>query len=226
MIWKQLRLPLLAFTGSLVFLVLGRVAVVPKVEATAEVSLNFPQDIPLENWQSVKNISPTNFESPLPKADQSYYYQKSTIPLAIEMRLLRSGDAEWFIEKKYGIYESSLVLRQQDGIGSYALFIYRERAYLSTCIVPWGGSTFTREEYTQSQALKGISWQRVMPWLMGQAPLREQGCLWAHLSVPLENLSPEVAYSTLENTWFSWYEWWSFYLSSSQFLTQVDPTRQ
>jgi cyanosortase A-associated protein len=43
---------------------------------------------------------------------------------------------------------------------------------------------------------------------LGQEGLKDRRCLWAHLSVPLKNSSPEAAYQVLEKAWFSWYQWW------------------
>jgi cyanosortase A-associated protein len=47
-----------------------------------------------------------------------------------------------------------------------------------------------------------------MPILLGQEALLDKRCLWVYLSIPLRNSSPEEAYKTLEQAWFSWYQWW------------------
>ena len=49
----------------------------------------------------------------------------------------------------------------------------------------------------------------VIPWLLGQAEFRDKRCLWAHLSMPLEQSIPvQDTYSNLETVWYEWYEYW------------------
>ncbi|MEB3280967.1 MAG: cyanoexosortase A system-associated protein [Lyngbya sp.] len=207
--WHQLRTPLLAFTGSLVILVLARVVFASSTQTLSETTINLPETVPLSEWKAAsypleKLKEDSLFKSP----DQRYQYIQNDIPLNIEMRYISVGDVERFVEK-YQLPSSLPLVRQQDEVGFYGLFVAQERAYLSACINPKGISTFTRKQYRQNQSVSTLEWNRLLPWFLGQKQLRQRGCLWANLSIPLEDSSPEAAYQVLEKAWFSWYGWWS-----------------
>lgn len=207
--WHQLRTPLLAFTGSFAILVLARVVLASSTATLSQTTVNLPESVPLPKWQAVseplKNIEE---KSLFRKPDQQYQYIQNNIPLNIEMRYLSGGDVARLVED-YQLPPSFPLVRQQDKVGFYGLFVHQNRAYLSACINPQGISTFTRKQYGQNQSTSGVEWNRVLPWFLGQQQLKQRGCLWAHLSTPLKNYSPETAYSVLEEAWFSWYSWWS-----------------
>jgi cyanosortase A-associated protein len=80
-----------------------------------------------------------------------------------------------------------------------------KRAYLDACINSRGGSTFTEEQFRANRIQYDVQFNRLLPWLLGQQELRDQRCLWTHLSIPLNQSSPESSYHILENAWFSWY---------------------
>lgn len=209
-LWHQLRTPLLAFTGSLVILVLGRVVFASSTATLNQTSINLPETVPLSEWQAIsKEQINLDEESPFKRPpDEEYQYIQNNIPLNIEMRYISSGDVERLVED-YQLPPSLPLVRQQDNIGFYGLFVHQDRAYLSACINSQGISTFTRKQYGQNRSTSGLEWDRVLPWFLGQQQLRQRGCLWSHLSIPLEESSPETAYSVLEEAWFSWYSWWS-----------------
>lgn len=146
----------------------------------------------------------TGVEAPHPKA-----------PLNIEMRyeVETDGDVKQFIKNNTAIQflldQPLLVVRQQEGVGFYGVFVYQKRAYLDACINSRGGSTFTKEQFSYNRIQYDVQLNRLLPWLLGLQPLRDKRCLWTHLSIPLNQSSPEQAYLILENAWFSWYKWWS-----------------
>lgn len=49
---------------------------------------------------------------------------------------------------------------------------------------------------------------RILPWLVGEAPLRDKRCLLVHMSVPTDGLTPDQANAALEDVWFAWVDWW------------------
>ncbi|MCP6760482.1 MAG: cyanoexosortase A system-associated protein [Fischerella sp. CENA71] len=141
-------------------------------------------------------------------AQKNYQYMHKDLPLDIEMRYVKIGDVNQLI-RKYTKISSSAVVRQKEGIGYYGLGFEEQKAYLSACINLYGNSTFTNTQFDQNQQQRKQPWQRLLPWLLGREQLREHNpCLWAHLSVPLKNSSPEAAYQVLETAWFSWYQYW------------------
>jgi len=208
-IWKQFRIPLLALTFSSVLLVLGKVILLPSPEKGTLTPFVFPEAVPLAQWQ-LKASSPLpepTEEHPELIAQKHYQYIQNDLPLNIEMRYVTDGNLRELM-RKYTSISSSAVVRQHQKVGYYGLLVNRQRAYLSACINPQGGSTFTPQQLNRKQYLYEGNWERILAWLLSQQSLPDQRCLWAHLSIPLQNSTPEVAYKKLENTWFSWHQWW------------------
>lgn len=207
-IWKHLHLSILAVTFSITLLVLGRVILLPKPEKATDSSI-FSEKISLEQWQFKKNES-----LPKPKklyleliAQKRYQYIRNNLPLDIEMRYVTDGNVPKLIKKFTSIASSSTV-QKKEGIGYYGLGIDQKRAYLSACINPYGNSTFTEEQFNQNRFHYEMQPKHLLSWLLGQQQLQHKRCLWSHLSIPLNNSSPETAYQVLESVWFSWYQWW------------------
>ncbi|MGI2901983.1 cyanoexosortase A system-associated protein [Tolypothrix sp. VBCCA 56010] len=208
-IWKQFRLPLLALTFSGVFLVLGKVILFPKAEKSTLTPLVFPDAVPLSEWQlNTKYSQPTlTKEHSNLIAQKHYQYIQKDQSLNIEMRYVTIFDVSKLIEE-YTSISSSAAVRQQDKVGYYGLGVDKGRAYLSACINPQGNSTFTYKQFTQNRSLYDRPTERLLPWLLGKKPIEDKRCLWAHLSIPVQNSTPEAAYKKLENAWFSWHQWW------------------
>jgi cyanosortase A-associated protein len=139
---------------------------------------------------------------------KNYQYIHQGLPLDIEMRYVKTGDVNQLI-RKYTKISSSAVVRHRESIGYYGLGVEQQRAYLSACINLQGNSTFTNTQFNQNQQQKEQHRQPFLSWLLGQEQLiKDKRCLWAHLSIPLKNSSPEAAYQVLETAWFSWYQYW------------------
>lgn len=209
MISKQFRIPVLALTFSSVFLVLGKVILHPNAEKTALSSFVFPEAVPLSQWQlNTKSTQPTltKNHSDLIAQKHYQYIQKDQL-LDIEMRYVTIFDVNKLISE-YTSISSSAVVRQREKVGYYGLGVDKGRAYLSACINPQGNSTFTYQQFSQNRSLYDRPWQRLLPWLMGKKPIEDKRCLWAHLSIPVHNSSPDQSYKKLENAWFDWHEWW------------------
>ncbi|GAB1543906.1 hypothetical protein NUACC21_65820 [Scytonema sp. NUACC21] len=208
-IWKQLRLPILALTFSSTLLVLGKVILLPKSENPTVSSFIFPEQVPLPQWQFKKsralpNSKKLHFEL---FAQRHYEYVRNDLSLDIEVRYVAEGNVPMFI-KKFTSIASFATVHQQGGVGYYGLGIDRGRAYLSACINPYGSSTFTEEQFNKNRFLNEMQVQHLVSWLLSQRQLQNKRCLWTHLSVPLKDSSPKAAFQVLENTWFSWYQWW------------------
>jgi cyanosortase A-associated protein len=208
-VWKQFRVPLLALTFTSVVLALGNILLLPANDKSTVTPFVFPEQVPLSQWRL--SISP-----PLPKptkehsellAQKHYRYIKNDWFLDIEMRYLTTGNVVKLLQN-YTSVTSSAEVRQREGVGYYGVGVDKQRAYLSACINSQGGSTFTQEQFNQNQYFSDLQPQRLVSWLLGQEGFKDKRCLWAHLSIPLKNSSPEAAYQVLEKAWFSWYQWW------------------
>jgi cyanosortase A-associated protein len=210
--WKQARISFLIIIFGSVFFVLGKSILTPSVTKYSTTSLFiFPSKVPLTGWQSLAS-------RPLPEskseflqaiAEKHYQYTRDGRILDIEMRYFTGtdGDVSNYI-RSYTSLVPSFSLGDRANVGFYGLLADRQRAYLSACINPRGGSTVTGGQFMQNRYLYDFRLNRLLPWLLGQESLSDRRCLWVHLSIPLENSSPETAERVLENVWFSWYEWW------------------
>jgi len=218
--WNKLRIVLLILTFANIVLVLGRSILDPTIGKRTVTPFVFPPVVPLPQWQLVTSQPLKNEiveRPPFTKvvlSGRQYHYLQNGLNLDIEMRyeVGTEGNVKHLIKEKTAIQLSLahplLVLRQQQGIGSYGLFVYQKRAYLDACINSRGGSTFTEEQFRANRIQYDVQFNRLLPWLLGQQELRDQRCLWTHLSIPLNQSSPESSYHILENAWFSWYKWW------------------
>lgn len=215
--WKELRISLLATIFGAVLFVLGKSILYPTSSDRTVSPFIFPAAVSLPQWQPLAShpLDNPTAERPQYISEKHYRYIQNSLSLDIEMRYLvnTNGDVKDFI-KNYTAIRSSAgqllpVLRQQKGVGFYNLFVHQGRAYVSACINSRGHSTVTDNQFRRNRNIYDVPSSRIVLWLLGQAELRDERCLWAHLSVPLKNSSPEDAYQTLEKAWFSWYQWWS-----------------
>ena len=206
---QNLRVAVIAVTLSSALLVLTKVILDPAKNSYQVSSYTFPLAVPLPGWQTLPSTS-LAMPKTLPEylSGRSYQYKQGDTRLTIEMRYLNdtSGEVKNLLEN-YTSISSSPKLRHRAGIGFYGIFIYQQKAYLSSCINPRGVSTVTQRQFTQNHRTYDIQINRLLLWLLGQKKLEDKRCLWTHLSTPLKSSSSE-AYQLLENAWFTWYQWW------------------
>lgn len=208
--WKNIRLSFLAVTTIGVFLVLAKSILIPAEDKRTASAFVFPNAVPLAEWQSLPSKSLVPQSQRLKYlSGRKYEYIQNELALNIEMRYIVNtvGDVKEYI-KQETLPLSKVIQRQQTGIGFYNLFTYQEKAYLSSCINPRGGTTVTDRQFKQNRNTYDVQLNRLLPWLLGQQNLKDNRCLWTHLSVPLKHTTPDHAYQKLETAFFSWYQWW------------------
>jgi cyanosortase A-associated protein len=98
---------------------------------------------------------------------------------------------------------------KRSAIGHYGLFSYQDKAYLTACINPRGGTTFTKEQFSDQRNTSMMQFDRILLWLIGKEDLRDWRCLWVNMSTPVQQSNPQAAYVILQDTWKDWYSWWS-----------------
>jgi len=218
--WKQLRVPLLVLTFANVLFVFGRSILDPNIGKREVIPFVFPVVVPLPQWQTVGSHPLKNQILDLPPYGKfvvhgmQYSYRQNSLPLDIEMRyeVATDGNVRELIKDGTPIHVSLaqpiLVLRHHQGVGFYGLYVYQKRAYLDACINSRGGSSFNREQFSYNRIHYDLKLNRLLPWLFGQKELRDQRCLWAHFSIPLDQSLPDSSYHILETAWFSWYKLW------------------
>lgn len=217
---KKLRIPVLIFTFASAVFVFGKTIIDPGIGRRTATPFVFPSEVPLPQWQFVASKSlPNQTIDELPYGKlvlpgMQYSYKQNDIPLEIKMRyeVNTGGDVKQLIEKYTDIVfppsRPMPNIRQNKQIGFYAVFADQKQAYLDACINPRGGSTFTFAQFDYNRIHYDVQFQRVLLWLFGRQELRDNRCLWTHLSIPLNQSDRESTYATLEQAWFSWYKWW------------------
>ncbi len=213
---EKLRFSLLSLTFCGVFFVWVKLILYPTKGDSTVTPFVFPTTVPLPAWQLLVS-SPLDHQTgknPQFLSGRHYRYIQNGQPLDIEMRYLvdTDGEVEGLV-RKYTFIPSSFnkflsVQRQHEGVGFYDLFVHQGRAYLSACINPRGDSTVTNDQFKHNQNIYDWQFNRLLPWLLSRAELRDKRCLWAKLSIPLKNSSQTDAYQTLETAWFPWVQWW------------------
>lgn len=215
------RIPLLIVLFAGAVLITSKSVLIPMQGNEQFTPYAFPGKVPLEGWQLQRNQilrrQPIKGEKPYDDAlaGMSYTYVKNNTPLNIEVRYVVAtlGDVPSLI-RNYAPVEIKQLHKQIDqqylsAIGYTGRFTHQGRAYLSTCINPHGGSTFSGRQFIQNRSLYDLRPNRWLPLLLGQESLRDRRCLWVHMSVPLNDRSPDQAYQVLEAAWMPWFQWWS-----------------
>ena len=182
-------------------------------------SFSFPERIPLQSWQLVKTESILNSQSEIKKQEEliasgkSYTYSNDRLSLEIEMLYLvgTRGNVHSVLENQIAIPAKVLKkaeTQKLENVGFYTIFSDRHRAYLSSCINSRGNTTVTQKQFSQNRYAHDLKYSLLLPWLFGQETIRDRRCLLTNLSIPVENLDPEIAYEILQSAWKDWYSWW------------------
>ena len=218
--WELIRLTLLATTLSGILAALGHALLGQPVASNKQQnnSIHLASELPLPDWtfiySSPLNTSENGGEPGL--LGRRYLYQKQDWSLIIQMYYIqdtreRNSEIQLLVQNFTNISPMAVsagATQQQSNIGFYTLFSDTKSAYLSACINPRGGSTVTRKQFTRNRLIYDLRPIRLWGWILGQHPLQDKRCLWTHLSIPLEDASPESLYSVLEEVWFDWYALW------------------
>ncbi|WP_019487574.1 MULTISPECIES: cyanoexosortase A system-associated protein [Kamptonema] len=211
--WKNLRSSLLTVTLGAVFLVAGKSIFYPPTSNLSSTSFEFPQSVPLPEWQAIDSTPLVISEDSDSKSGRIYRYQQNSLPLEIKMGYVVDtiGNVENLI-RAHNVFESSpgkLTIVSNQEVGFHGLLQHQNRAYLSACINPRGGSTVTSEQFKYNRNTYDLQLSRIVSMLLGQVSrLQDRRCLWTQISIPLDKTTPTDANKILETTWVSWYQWW------------------
>ena len=216
--WHKSRTALLAAISIGIVFVAHKFLFDPVAQTPHIADFTFPEVVPLSPLQLLASDSvnpylvkpPAYISGEFVSGKRYRYLHNDRVAIDIEMRYLTNtnGDLKSFIDNPAGTLLPTLQYHRRRGL--YSLFARQGKAYLSACINPRGGSTVTDNQFNRNRTIYDVSIEGIVLWLLGHAELQDRRCLWAHLSVPLnDNFSIELAYQTLETVWFSWYDWWS-----------------
>jgi cyanosortase A-associated protein len=210
----QKRTNFLATTAIGVSLVTVYTLIEPTAGNRSVASFNFPDNIPLNNWQQSDskplNITKQDSSPERLTSGHSYQYIKGKSDMTIEARYIvgSRGYVESYIDKYTDIAPKDLKAEYSEGIGHYFLFKDRDRAYLNSCISPRSQSTVTQKQFASNRYQADLNPTVFLNWLFGKASIRDSRCLWVQLSIPLNTSETQNTYSTLQAAWSDWYRWW------------------
>ncbi|MEH2379712.1 MAG: cyanoexosortase A system-associated protein [Nostoc sp.] len=219
--WVHIRISLLAVTCVGVFLTLVKLIFDADAASHKVSDFVFPTNFLLtdgkilESQLLIDKVVQESTKYDVVIAGRRYRYRYNSIPVDIEMRYVVGtlGDVEGLIKNNTTINlppgKVFQTVHQQLGIGYYGLFTYENKAYLSSCMNPQGDGTVTTEQFLHNRQIYNIRLNRFLPWLLGEQSFLDKRCLWAHLSIPVNNADYQSAYQLLEKAWLSCYRWWS-----------------
>lgn len=219
---RKIKNVFLSIVLGIVLLTLGKLMIDGNAGKQQVNNFEFPTQVPLEGWKKMKTMA---IESNQPETDkpydrilaaQKYYYQQDNKDLEIKMSYVVGtlGRAKIKVALQQQ-YTRNLTPEQispewtkKDNL-QYAILDFDGRSHLISCINSRGGSTVTSDEFRKNRRKHDLQPSRLLPWLMGKETLLDRRCLWAELSLPIQEDSKEESHKLLESTWFTWYDWWS-----------------
>lgn len=156
----------------------------------------FPARVAVPNWQLLHSYeaaeSRTFGPALVSRLDESaiagrhYQYLRNGRTIAVEMRYLVNAS----VDVPSILQDSTLKRHQPDftkqndaDLGSYILFYQQDAPHLSACITPDGQTLVQAEEFRRHQTHPSVVAKRLLPWILGQAPLRDNRCLWVNLTI-------------------------------------------
>lgn len=214
--FKQFQFTIFIISLIAVFLTIFKLIINPETSRRKLSQYQFPEQLSLPEWQFIKSInSPLKVDYEQVIANQKYIYKKDEQELEIVNRYVvgTRGMYHGMIKLEENVNDNNevnflLSTRQKNSL-NYALFTKENKAYLVSCINPRGGSTITTTQFMANRYKYDLKLQRLFPWLIGKESSIDLRCLWSSLSISInDNNSPEIAYQTLEQAWFSWYDYW------------------
>lgn len=180
---------------------------------TAVQPVELPASVLLPEWRQSTSqplVRPAN--APLDWSGRVYQYSRGNDLLMIQAVYLgnTSGDVAGLFNKSVP-GEAKLTMQYQQGIGFFGLIKLPQKHYLSACITPHAGSTFTTQQFKQGSTSQWYT--RLVPWLIGRSKLKDERCLWMLLSLETNRRHSDLSGSAeylLEQAWFdSYYKWLS-----------------
>lgn len=168
----------------------------------------FPQQVPMPSAQLLtsqigKSQRRDAYSEIITQHRYQYQYQDQRLQIEMSYVTGTTGNLLLFLEN-YPIWGQTLQplptpqIRQQ-GSNYYAVYTHGNRAFLSACLDPGGQSTVETGHFIRNW---NSHW-----YLLGRDYVDDR-CLWTHLSVALNQQSPQQAFSILEANWVSWQQWW------------------
>jgi cyanosortase A-associated protein len=174
--WQKVRLPFLQLVCIYVFITFCQAIFTPNKSQSQSNNFSFPEQVTLPNLDFIvsEKLPPNNQNSAL---GRYYKYRQNQTDVEISMRYETNTDGEVtkLIPKNTSIpldkIQNDLLIRSKTNIGHYGLFIYQEKAHLTTCINPVGLSTFTKAQFNANVKQYSLTFHRILDYVLtGRSP--------------------------------------------------------
>ncbi|MBO3459248.1 cyanoexosortase A system-associated protein [Aetokthonos hydrillicola Thurmond2011] len=217
---QKWRIPMLLVTWST--LVLGAVYLICAPSSIGVLADALPDKLAIKGWEQVwvdqvntsfrKEIITVN-DSDQALSSKRYIYHHNNQYINVQMRYIVNtyGNIENYLKKFTEITNVKDIgknIHSKNGIGYYVLLNDSNQAYLTACINPRGGSTVTQDQFLSNRNSYDSTANRILPWLLGTAILKDNRCLWIQLSTALDGAGSESTYPILESVWDTNYTLW------------------
>lgn len=229
------RSGLLALVFGVTVLLALRAIVRPEVarERTFAVAFDFPEAVPLENWQLQRQqpwSPPQERDRPLARARSAGVEYAYVAPeggqLQARVRFISragNGNTSRLLQTYTAVQPATVRIdtSYREGKGFYGFFIFAGEASILACINAQGDTTVTGQQFSQTITLKP---ERLFPWLLGRQDLFDRSCLFSILSVPARPTETSLEdYPELEAAWLGWVARWQQADWSWRYLEVTDP---
>jgi cyanosortase A-associated protein len=206
----------------------------------------FPASVAVPAWQLLHSYkaaeSRTSGPAFVSRLDESaiagrhYQYLRKGMTIAVEMRYLVNAA----VDVPSILQDSTLKRHQPDftkqndaGLGTYILFYQQDAPHFSACITPDGQTLVQAEEFRRHQTHPSVMVKRLLPWILGQAPLRDNRCLWVNLTI-VPDTSPQgqpnqgsqdlrsnsQTIAELKTAWAEWIQEWQHRFPDPEFSSE------
>ncbi|OUC15745.1 MAG: hypothetical protein B0A82_05215 [Alkalinema sp. CACIAM 70d] len=164
----------------------------------------FPEMLQLEQAQNIsqktiaiKSTNTPQYDRILETKQYDYTYQQKSLSVELRYVVDTEGDLGKLIAEQMGLPKeiNDTAKMLVNSTGTYRFFTYQQRTYISTCLTPTGRAVINKKQFEKQQYLHLLEprvWGR---WAIGQGNLLEQRCIWAQISLPVQQVqsSEQVA---------------------------------
>ncbi|MDJ0531689.1 MAG: cyanoexosortase A system-associated protein [Xenococcaceae cyanobacterium MO_207.B15] len=190
--WQEARLLILGCCSLGIFLTLG-------IKLLAKPSVyKFPENLTLDKWESISTDKIKYYGENL--QGKRYQPESSANRITVEVYYIpNNSQGNKSLIQQYRELESypeNIAIIKDNNLGYYGLFTEDNHTSLTSCIHPQGKTAFTSQQFANlaNQNLKS----NLLPWILGVSDLRDWSCFWVNMSVSLENITEEKAYTILQ----------------------------
>ena len=173
--------------------------------------VDYPAPTAAADWQPVgwERMTIETGDRPRAISGAVYRYERGDIVLLAEVRFLdrATADVNAYAQRRTGLTLDGQVRGLPAG-GYHQVQADDGTAWLDVCLDARGHATATPDQFDTNRRLYDRTLPRMVQWILARQPLEDRRCLWFHLSIPLDSMSEQEAFQSLESFWADWRGQW------------------